>query len=136
MSDTGFGKPLNEEALKRVRGKLRFRDGHLRRKCPRACHDTAAAARVRLPLRRAREFGAPEFHDPADQIRWQGLTEGELYGALCPPVPLNLFFERLNPARRRVESHVLCIAGEMDQMLAVEIEGGHCVADRLDGVGG
>src|SRR5450759_3742392 len=72
----------------------------------------------------ARVLFDPELDNPADQVCWQQLPKGELRRALPTFVGLELFLERLDPARDRIEPYVFRVSGEMHQMTSVQIKGG------------
>ena len=73
----------------------------------------------------------PELNNAADQIRGQGLAEGKLHRAFSDLVGFEIFLERLQPARRRIETDVPRIAYEVDEMFPVQVERRDRVADRL-----
>jgi len=75
----------------------------------------------------------PELDDAADQVRRQRLTQRELHGTLALLEGRQLRLERLDRGRDRVEPHVIRMAGEVDEVLAIKVERGHGVADALRG---
>ena len=85
--------------------------------------------------------GSPVFsstlnsNDPADKVRGQRPAKRELRRALPALVGLEFFLERLDPARNRVEPYVFRVTCEVHQVMPVQVERGHRVADRLGGIG-
>ena len=59
------------------------------------------------------------------------MRQRELHRSLALLVRRQFFLEGLYATRDRVKADVICVAGEMDEMAAVEVEGWHFVADEL-----
>lgn len=70
-------------------------------------------------------FSYPELNDPPDQIGRKRLRQRELHRSLALLVRRQFFLEGLYATRDRVKADVICVAGEMDEMVAVEVEGWH-----------
>ncbi len=79
-------------------------------------------------------FPHPELHDAADEVQGQRLVDGEADGTLGTCVAGQFPGELFDTRRSRIKPNVMLIGSKVNQV-AVQVKGGHLVADLLGRLG-